>query len=474
MPLYTKIIASLGPASSSEAVVVSMAKLGVSGFRINFSHGSPDEWLKYVSAVRSAESKLGKPLALIGDLQGPSIRVGKLENPVVLSKGNTARLVLGSTTKGGSERVIPVPTARFFDVVEVGDILVMDDGRTRLRVSDVQPDYVEVVALTDSVITSRKAVVVQNKEFDLPPLSEEDLNNLKFALAQDFDYIGLSHVRSGSDIDALREYLKKCGREDVGVIAKIETRSAVRNLDEVVEKSDVVLVARGDLGMSFGLEEVHHLQSMIVEKALEHGKPVIVATQLLESMVEKPVPTRAEVVDVSTAVEMGVDALMLTGETSTGKYPLEAVSWIARIVSFVEKTTLKNKFAEIARKARSKASELRLMFSKGVLELAEDIGAKLVVFSIYGNTARRISSLKPSIPVYVGSPSIQVMRKLAILWGLHPFYVDSSSYEEGLQKSLQRAVELGYVNYGDLVVATYGLKEPKQRIEIQRVIAPLN
>lgn len=471
MPLFTKIIASIGPASSDVATIFSMVKAGVSGFRINFSHGSPEDWAKYVDAIRSAESRLGRPIALIGDLQGPSIRIGRVEQPIVLKKGETARIMPGSEAKGGDEKVIPMPINKFFDVIEEGDILVMDDGRTRLRVSDIQTDYIEITALTDSVITSKKAVTIYNKEIDLPPLSETDMNNVKFAIAHDFDYIGLSYVRSGSDIDILRNYLRRVGREDIGIIAKIETKSAIKNLDEIIEKSDAVLVARGDLGMNFGLEEIHSLQSTIVDKALQHRKPVIVATQLLESMVEKPVPTRAEVVDVSTAVEMGVDALMLTGETAVGKYPLEAVSWLIKIVNFVEKSTLKSEFENIAKKARKNISELKLMFAKGVIELAEDMNAKLVVFSIYGNTAKRISSLRPTIPVYVGSSNISIMRKLAILWGVQPIQVDANNYEEGLQKAVQKVIELGYIGYGDLVIATYGLKEPRQRIEIQRIVS---
>jgi len=470
MPMFVKVIASLGPASSDTATIFGMVKQGVSGFRINFSHGAPEDWAKYVDVVRSAEARFGKAIALIGDLQGPSIRIGKVEQPIVLKKGESAKIVFGGEAKGGDEKVIPVPIQRFFEFIDEGDILVMDDGRTRLRIADVQPDYVEVVALTDSVITSRKAIATYGKEIDLPPLSEKDFENVKFALEHNFDYIGLSYVRSGSDIDILRDYLRRIGREDIGVVAKIETKSAVKNLDEIVEKCDVVLVARGDLGMNFGLEEIHALQSRIVAKALESRKPVIVATQLLESMVEKQVPTRAEVVDVSTAIEMGVDALMLTGETSVGKYPLEAVSWLTKIANFIEKETLRKQLKVVVEKARSRIDNLPIMFAKGVLELAEDMNAKLVVFSMHGNTARRLSTLRPSIPVYVGSSNVNVLRKLAILWGLQPLYVEAQGYEDGLQKTLQKAIESNYVSYGDLVVATYGLKEPRQRIEIQRVV----
>jgi pyruvate kinase len=471
MPLFVKIIVSLGPASDDVNVVTNMIRLGVSGFRINFAHGTPEDWARYVKTVRSLEDASGRPLAIIGDLQGPSLRIGKLEKPVVLRRGEIIKIVYGSEASGGEDKRAPIPIHRFFDVVEEGDIVVMDDGKTRLRVTGVYSDHVEAIALTDSVITSKKAVTIRGKDIDLPILTESDFNCVKFALEHGFDYLGISYVRSGSDIDVLREYLKRIGRDDVGIIAKIETRSAIENLDEILERSDVVLIARGDLGMSFGLEEIHALQSRIAEKALEMRRPVIIATQLLESMVEKPVPTRAEVVDVSTAIEMGVDALMLTGETSIGKYPVEAVSWLIKIANFTEREILKRGFKRIIEKARSSVNNIQVMFAKGVLELAEDLNAKLLVFSIHGNTAKRISSLKPSIPVYVGSPNITTLRRLAILWGLQLMRVDAQEYDEGLQKSLQKAIELGYVSIGDLVITTYGLREPRQKVEIQRIVS---
>ena len=471
MPTFVKVIASLGPASDNVNVISNMIRLGVSGFRINFAHGTLEDWLRYISTVRSLEEVFGKPIAIIGDLQGPSLRIGKLEKPIVLKKGEVVKIIRSVEASGGEDKRAPLPIHRFFDIIEDGDVLVMDDGRTRLRVIGVYSDYVEAIALTDSVITSKKAMTIHGKEIDLPILTESDFNCVKFALEHGFDYLGLSYVRSGSDIDVLKEYLRRIGREDVGIIAKIETRSAVKNLDEILEKSDAVLIARGDLGMNFGLEEIHALQSRIAEKALEKRKPVIVATQLLESMVEKPVPTRAEVVDVSTAIEMGVDALMLTGETSIGKYPVEAISWLVKIVNFTEREILKKGFKRIIEKARRSISSIQVMFAKGILELAEDLNAKLLVFSIHGNTAKRISSLRPSIPVYVGSPNINTLRRLAILWGLQLVHINAQEYDEGLQKSLQKAVELGYVNIGDLVITTYGLREPRQKVEIQRIMS---
>lgn len=467
--MFVKIIASIGPSSGNEKTINDMIRMGVNGFRINFSHGSPEEWKKYVEYIRSGESRYGRFVALIGDLQGPSLRIGIIKTPINVKKNDIVRIFLGKESDGGTQLAISMPIPRFFEYVDVGDILVMDDGRTKLRVVDKGSDYVEALALTNSTITSRKTITIQGKDIDLPPISENDMPNIKFALENDFDYIGLSYVRTVEDIALLRDILKRAGNSDINIITKVETRSAINNLDALIRESDAILVARGDLGMNFGLEEIHILQKRIVDRCLEYRKPVIVATQLLESMTENPIPTRAEVVDVSIAVEAGIDALMLTGETSVGKNPLDAVLWLKKIIEFVERNALSRNFDTIIAKARRNLDMIQLKFAKGVLELAEDINGKLIVFSMHGNTAKRISSLRPTIPVYVGSQNVKILRKLSILWGIHPSYIESQSYEEGLKEALAKAIEQGFVNYGDYVVLTYGLREPRQRVEIQRI-----
>lgn len=466
--MFVKKVVSLGPSSSDYGIVKAMVELGVTAFRINFAHGSIDEWKQRIELVRKAEAELEVPLAILGDIAGPSIRIGDIPAPIEVKSGATVRFVYCSRSEDG--KYIPIPVKRFFEIAEVGDPIVMDDGKTRLRIIDKGTNYVEAIALTDSVIKSRKTLTIQGKEMDLPIISDRDLQNIKFAVENDVDYIGLSYVRSAEDIEYVKDLLRRLGRSDIGVIAKIETKSAIKNLSDIIEVSDAVLVARGDLGMNFGLEEIHSLQKFIVDKCLERRTPVIVATQLLESMIENPVPTRAEVVDVSVAIEMGVDALMLTGETSIGKHPLEAVRWLKRISDYIE--THSARFIDrVIAKTRDKLDDIRTRYAKGVLELAEDLGAKLLVFSIHGNTARRIATLKPKVPVYVASPNISVLRKLSILWGLNLLQVEAKTYDEGLQKTLEKALEKHLIDYGDLVVMTYGLKEPKQFVEILRVEA---
>ena len=457
----TKIIASLGPSSSRFDVIVKLAEEGVSGFRLNFAHGGVDTWKPLVEDIRRCESLVNRPLTLIGDLQGASIRLGVLDEPIELRRGDNARIV-ACEEASARDKVIPLPVKEVFEGLEIGDVILMDDGRVRLKVVDVSPSSIEITALTDAVIRSRKALAVLNKEFDLPAITEKDLEDLKFALGQGFDYISLSYVRSSSDIELLRSVIRRMGFEDVRVIAKVETKSAINNLEEVIAAADVVLVARGDLGMILGLEEVPHLQKTIVEKSISMGKPVIIATQLLESMIENPVPTRAEVVDVNTAISEGVDALMLTGETAVGKYPVEAVRWLRRIIGAAEDKV------KVARYSFTGALGAR--YAKGVIELAEDLNAKLVIYSVYGNTARLASLFRPSIELYVGTPSRKVLKHINVLWGVRAYHVEADSYDSGLEETYKLLKSRGEIRLGDLVVLTYGLRgEDEQVIKVRRV-----
>ena len=456
----TKIIASLGPSSSTFDVILGLAEAGASGFRINFAHGDRELWSSMVDYVMRAESALGRPLTLIGDLSGASIRVGELDRPLQLKKGDRVRLV--PSAKGSADKLeVPLPVREVYEGLEVGDVVLMDDGRVRLKVVDVTPSYVELTAFTDALIRSRKALVVMNKDFALPAVTEKDLADLKFALDRGFDYVGLSYVRCPSDVEILRNVIRDLGHEDVKVIAKIETKSALENLDGIIDAADAVLVARGDLGMVMGLEKIPNLQRRIVSKAIEMEKPVIIATQLLESMLESPVPTRAEVVDVNAAVAEGVDALMLTGETAIGKYPIEAVSWLRRIIRTAEENV------SVARRREPKSLWAR--FAVGVTSLAEDLNAKLVIYSVHGNTARLISLLRPAIDVYVGTPSPRVLKQLNILWGLKAYLVEASSYDEGLEETFKLLKKLNEVRLGDLAVLTYGLRGDEQLIRVKRV-----
>ncbi len=459
--MRAKIIATIGPSSCSEDKIMAMAQLGVSCFRINFAHGNPKVWSEWVSLVRRVEESIGRPLALMGDLVGPSIRLGELEEPLVLKKGEEAVLVLGDRVSSG-ERAIPLPSERAFEALDAGDIIVMDDGKVRLRVVEKEHDKATIVALTDAHITSRKAVVIHGKEVEMPSLSKKDLENIDFAIKTGFDYIGLSYVRRPVDVEVLRRILEDKGAGDIGIAAKIETRSAINNLDGIVEKSDIIVVARGDLGMNFSLEEIPHLQKLVINKAREYGKPVAVATQLLESMIENPVPTRAEVHDIYTALEEGADILMVTGETSIGRYPVETISWLRRIVEYAETHARPSKKEPAKLLERDEKAKL----AKGVAELADDIGAKILIYTMHGETAYYMSIMKPWTKIYAGTLSPKIARKIALYWGIEPLLIPAESYTEGLDKLREKLRARGDLAPGDIIVTSYKPEEEELVIRI--------
>jgi len=457
-------VASLGPASSDSDIVGRMVSLGISGFRVNFAHGDRDSWSNYVDIVREAELGSGRYIALVGDLMGPSLRLGKLSENIDVKKGSIVRFSMVSSSMLKSREVIEVPIdvpKKVIEEVSEGDVVLMNDGRVSFSVIEVGDSYFNAVAQTDSVLSSRKALIVKGKEFDLPILSKKDMDDLKFACSEGFDYVGLSYVRSSTDVLYVRKLLEKlnCGSS---VLVKIETLSALKNLDSIIDESDGVVVARGDLGMNLGLEEVPSLQKRIVRKSREYGKPVIVATQLLESMIDNPVPTRAEVVDVYEAVQSGVDALMVTGETAVGKYPVEVIRWLNKIIKVAE--------AGLSLTQERPAIDLRTRFVRGVIELAEDLGAAIAIYSMRGVTAKRASIMRPRVPVYVGVPKPEVARKLSIMWGLSTYVIEASSYSEGLEKLYEFLISGGMLRAGDIAVLVYGLvEEYEEVIRIRRV-----
>ncbi len=457
--LVLKIIATLGPSSSSERVIEQMVNSGVNGFRVNFSHGNPSEWEMYARYVRRYESKYGKYIALIGDLTGRSVRVGLMSSEVYAKQCSMLRFKLSSRSSG---EFIPVPVKEFFEMVDVGDLILMDDGRIALKVVSASKSEVEVKVLSPGVIKSGKAIAVRGKEIDLPALSDRDYESIKFAINHDFDYISLSYVMNGEDLRLLRKIVDEIGGE-IGLIAKIETISAVRNLSEIIRESDAAVVARGDLGMHFPLEEVPWLQRCIIDCSHNFGKPVIVATQVLASMAESPAPTRAEITDIVTALAEGVDAIMLTGETAVGKYPVQAVKWLRRIIeTYVDKVSYERR--------PPRSSDLKLNFAYSVVVLAESLNAKLAVYTKKGRTALRIAKFKPRTPFYASSSSARTLRRLSIVWGIEPLMVSAKDYGLGVDETYRRLVEEGKVESGDILVLTYGfIEEDEHTIKIRRI-----
>ncbi|MEM0315345.1 MAG: pyruvate kinase, partial [Archaeoglobaceae archaeon] len=447
----------LGPSSSSEEAIASMLNEGVSGFRINLAHGSIENWLRLVEKIREAESKLGKLASIVVDIIGPSLRLGEFPEALRVPAGSIVEFCLSDYCR--EKLRVPFPRSEVFGNVSAGDIMLLDDGRSRFKVVGVSEECIKAEALTNCELKSRKSVVFEGKSFDLPYLNAEDAENLKM-LRKFVDYVGASLVKSPEDIETLRRFLKDIGC-DAMIMGKIETREAIENLNKIIDASDAVLVARGDLGMNFGLEEVPRLQKTIVESSLKIGKPVVIATQILESMINNPVPTRAEVSDVANAVMEGVDALMLTGETAVGKYPVEAVRWLKRIVERTEAYHIPLVDRE------QMAKSLKKRYAKGVVELAEDLNGALAIYSMKGTTVFSIASLRPRINCYVAVPKEEVARKLLILWGINPKVLKADDYMEGLEKLYAYLVSSGSVAEGNVVVLTYGLKDREQIVKIR-------
>ncbi|MGC9152994.1 MAG: pyruvate kinase [Vulcanisaeta sp.] len=435
-----KIIATIGPATEKPEILKELIKY-VDGVRINFSHGGPEEWRTRVTNVRDIRSDI----TVLGDLRGPGVRTGSM-NPITLNVGDSVEFRLADKSSGG---FVPIPDPSFFRIITIDDVIVMNDGRLRLRVDEIRGNNALLTAMTAGTIMQEKAVVVKGKDYPMPILDDYDRNALKLAVEVGMDYVGISHVRSSDDIEEVRAELRRLGGDWIKLVAKIEGPDAVRNMKDVVCSSDYVMVARGDLGMHFDLEEIPRIQSSIVKEAQKCGKPIMVATQLLESMIEQPVPTRAEVVDITNAVMEGVDSLLLTGETAVGKYPIEAVQWLRRVAS---------EYEDEVRVDREVLANLTDRLALGIVQLAEDIGAKIVIYSRGGRFVEAISRYRPRVPTYVGVSDEKLLRRLRLYWGVEPIMIkDVKDYDEGERETLNDLIRKGLVVKGDLVLLTHGV-----------------
>lgn len=457
-----KLVATLGPSSWSEETMKRMVAEGVNAFRLNFSHVDYARFEELAKQVRRLETPL-RPLTLIADLQGPVIRLGELA-PFQVRPGDRVTFTLSSKTE--EKYAVPVPNGVFFEIVREGDEVLVEGGRLAFRIVDAGPEKAVGEALLEGEVKPRKTVTVRGKDIPLPTITEKDLRDIEFSVKAGFDAIALSFVRSSSDVQRLRDILFDYGAEDVKIIAKIETKSAVEDLDSILQKSDAVLVARGDLANFYGLEEIYSIQRYIISRARRFGKPSIVATQLLESMISNPLPTRSEVVDVITAVRMGADALLLAGETAAGKYPVESVYWLRRIVEEAEREPL-----EVEDVAPDK-SDLYESIAKGVVSLAEVISGKIIAFSEKGNTARRISKFRPKAGLIVFTNDPATARYVNMIYGVRVVYDPSlSKADQNLfSKMLSKALEHNLVNLGDLVVFTSGRRRGStDLVSVERV-----
>jgi pyruvate kinase len=446
-----KIVCTLGPATSSREKIRELVDAGMNVARLNLSHGGYADHEQVYQRVRAASDESGHAVGVLVDLQGPKIRLGRFQTgPVDVSRGDeftiTTREVAGgqdicSTTYGG----LP-------DDVHDGDTILVDDGRVRLTVTDV--DGTEVATRVDvgGQLSNNKGLNLPGVAVSVPALSDKDKEDLRWALRLRADWIALSFVRSASDVDDVRKIMEQEGVL-LPVIAKIEKPQAIDNIEEIVDAFDGIMVARGDLGVEMPLESVPLLQKRLINITRRHAKPVIVATQMLESMIDAPRPTRAEASDVANAVLDGTDAVMLSGETSVGKYPVETVKTMARIIESTEHHGL-GQMAAIDWQPRSRGG----IIAKAAAEVAERVGAKFLVgFTQSGDTARRLTRYRSAVPVLAFTPEGVVRSQLALTWGIETFKVDSVQHTDEMVQQVDKALlDIGRCTEGETVVIVAG------------------
>ena len=446
----TKIVATLGPASSSLESVHALAEAGADAFRLNFSHGDRAEHERLAGYVREVQTEIGRPLALIGDLQGPKIRLGEIDPPRTLETGE--RVVLAAEEKA-SGADLPLAPAVAVSVLAAGHVVLIDDGTVRLRVEKVSRGKATCAVLDGGEVGSHKGVNLPGVPLPLPSLTEKDLSDLELALELDFDYVALSFIRAVADVNALRDLIG-ARRSDAGVIAKIEMPQAVEALDEIVAAADAVIVARGDLGVEIGQVRVPLLQKRIIAAALEQARPVITATQMLESMVSNPEPTRAETSDVANAILDGTSALLLSEETAVGSYPLEAVRFMDEIARAVEPSL---GYRHRLPRPGEQPSIGRAM-SNAACDVAELLQAKAILAPTFsGRTSSMLAHLRPRRPIIALSHNRRVLGKLALEWGVIPLEIPSCPNIDTLwRRSIEIVRSAGLVERGDRVVITGG------------------
>lgn len=473
MPL-TKIVCTLGPATESPEVIRAMIRAGMTVARLNFSHGSAEDKRQTAELVRRVAREENRFVALMGDLQGPKIRVGKLPSAgVVLEKGHEIVLTSGPVTD--PQREIPFPHPDIIPDLRSGDHLLLDDGALELEVLAVTPPAARCRVKVGGVLTSNKGVNLPGVVLKLTAMTEKDCVDTGVALELELDYLALSFVRSAKDVEELRAQLKTLARARnerlpgenphsiPAIVAKIEKPEALQELEAIVRVSDAVMVARGDLGVETAPERVPLAQKEIIRLCNRVGKPVITATQMLQSMIDNPRPTRAEASDVANAILDGSDAIMLSGETSVGKYPVEAVRMMAKIAESVEASTSfpYQQLLELAPETGD-ISTRRLIsraISRATVEIAEECRATAILTSTEsGRTARTVARHRPRCPLLAATPFAQTARCLQLVWGVVPILVapfhDTDSM---IQTMVQAAVQLGYVQVGQEVVLTAGI-----------------
>ena len=449
----TKIVVTIGPATCSKEKLKQLIKRGVNVFRLNFSHGSHEDHKQVVTRVRELDEELGTHSALLADLQGPKLRVGKMEDGVVLEEGATFKLV--SSEMIGTQKEAYMNYKHLPKDVKPGEHILLDDGKLKLEVVKTDSlNEVETRVLVGGALSSNKGVNLPNTIISLPGLTEKDTEDLHYALSLGVDWIGLSFVRSARDIIELKHIIKN-EHSLARVVAKIEKPQALKNIDDIIIAADAVMVARGDLGVEIPMEQVPIIQKQIVKKCLDHSKPVIIATQMMETMIENPTPTRAEVSDVGNAVMDGADAVMLSAETSIGKHPIKVIDCIVKILEEIEEG-----YEDLYHHERIPEKNQERFITDSICfnacRLANRVEAKAIVTMTHsGYTAFKISSQRPKAPIFVFSSNKFLLSMMNLVWGVECFYYDKMVSTDHTIADIKYLLKRdGYVNEGEIIINT--------------------
>lgn len=446
----TKIVATIGPSSSSPEVVAALVAAGMDGARLNMSHGKHADHAAGARSVRAAEAEVSRPIAVIADLQGPKLRLAELPAPVWLARGDSIVIAGEDAARDGDLAISPAVVG---SVLQPGNDVLIDDGHVRLRVEAVERGRARCEVITAGTVASHKGVNLPGIPLPIPSLTDKDLDDLEFALELGVDFVALSFVRSAADVRALRALIQARGSE-AHVIAKIEKAEAIASLDEILAETDAVMVARGDLGVEIGAADVPLLQKRIIGRALDRGKPVITATQMLESMIYQPEPTRAEASDIANAILDGTSAIMLSGETAVGEFPVEAVQVMDGIALAVEPSL--GYRHEIPHS--DDEPTIGQAMSNAACDIAEALSARAILVPTFtGRTASAVARLRPRRPIVAVTHHAHSLRHMALEWGVTPLGIaEASDVEDLWARSLDIARRSGVVNAGDRVVITAG------------------
>lgn len=454
----TKIICTMGPSTDKEGILEQLAIEGMDVARFNFSHGDHEEQKGRLDRLKAIRTKINRPIAALLDTKGPEIRIREFaKGKITLTEGQ--KFTLTADEIQGDEERVSITYKELYKDVKPGDSILIDDGLIGLEVEEIEGSDIHCVVINGGIVSNKKGINLPGVNVNMPFISQKDREDILFGIQEEFDFIAASFTRTADDVLEIRKILDENGGRDLNIIAKIENQQGVDNIDSIIEAADGIMIARGDMGVEIPLEDVPVIQKEIINKVYNAGKQVITATQMLDSMMKNPRPTRAETTDVANAIYQGTSAIMLSGETAAGKYPVEALRTMVKIALRTESDIAYNKEFSILSREYASAINMTTAISHATCMTAIDLGAKAIItVSRSGNTARMISKYRPGCMIVGCSPEEHTCRQLNMSWGITPVHIkEEYSMEILLLHATEAAERAGYVEKGDVVVLTAGV-----------------